>query len=108
MKRYSFTSEDLAKNLVSALAPIDALNPIEWNKLTVTETTHAIKVWGFEDKHIPILDENGMQTFDEDGLPLVDIIKGKTYNIDVVWKGEQPSEWEQYEVFPLTPSHTVS
>ena len=107
MKRYSFTSEDLAKNLVSALAPIDALNPIEWNKLTVTETTHAIQVWGFEDKQVPILDENGVQTFDEDGVPSFDTIKGKTYNVDVMWKGEQPTEWEEYEVNPSTPSHIV-
>jgi hypothetical protein len=107
MKRYSFTSEDLAKNLVSALAPIDALNPIEWNKLTVTETTHAIQVWGFEDKQVPILDENGMQTFDEDGLASFDTIKGLTYNVDIMWKSEQPKEWEQYEVNPSTPSHIV-
>ena len=107
MKRYSFKTKTKAKNLVSALAPIDAEFPIEWNRLTVTETTHAIKVWGFEDKQVPILDENGMQTFDADGLPLFDTIKGLTYNVDISWKGEQPKEWEQYECFPTTPSHIV-
>jgi hypothetical protein len=107
MKRYSFKTKTKAKNLVSALSPIDAEFPIEWNRLTVTEKTHAIKVWGFEDKHIPVLDENGMQTFDEDGVALFDTIKGKTYNVDISWKGEQPTEWEEHEVNPSTPSHIV-
>jgi hypothetical protein len=108
MNRYSFTTKTKAKNLILPLTPIDTENPIEWNKLTVTEKTHGIMVWGFEDKQVPILDAEGMQTFDADGLPLVDIILGTSYNVDVVWKGEQPSEWEQYECFPTTPSHTVS
>ena len=108
MKRYSIPTKTKAKNLILPLAPIDTENPIEWNKLTVTEKTHGIMIWGFEDKRIPILDAEGMQTFDADGEPLVDIIKGTTYNVDVVWKGEQPVKWEQYEVNPLTPSHTVS
>ena len=106
MKRYSIPTKTKAKNLILPLAPIDT--EIEWNKLTVTEKTHAIMIWGFEDKRIPILDAEGMQTFDADGEPLVDIITGTTYNVDVVWKGEAPVKWEQYEVNPLTPSHTVS
>ena len=108
MKRYSIPTKTKAKNLVSALALIDAEHPIKWNKLTVTEKTHGIMIWGFEDKRIPILDAEGMQTFDEDGLPLVNSVKGTKYNVDVVWKGEQPNEWSEFEVFPETPSHTVS
>mgnify|MGYP003632742949 CR=1 FL=1 len=105
MKRYSITTEIKAKNLISALAPIDS--EIEWSELTGTEKTHGIMIWGFEDKVTPILDEDEQPTFDKDGMPLVNVIKGTTYNVDVVWKGEQPTEWEQYEINPLTPSHTI-
>tara|TARA_R110000803_G_scaffold208805_1_gene277786 strand:+ start:951 stop:1253 length:303 start_codon:yes stop_codon:yes gene_type:complete len=100
MKRYSISTKTKALNLLKTLE-------LEQGQ-TVSKDIHGIMVWGFEDKQVPILDEDGMQTFDADGLPLVDIIKGTTYNIDVVWKGEQPSEWEQYEVNPSSPSHTVS
>tara|TARA_R110000803_G_C11903913_1_gene312435 strand:- start:104 stop:424 length:321 start_codon:yes stop_codon:yes gene_type:complete len=106
MKRYSIPTKTKAKNLILPLAPIDT--EIEWDKLTVTEKTHGIMIWGFEDKQIPILDADDMPTFNEDGEPLVDIIEGTTYNVDVVWKGEAPTAWEQYEINPLTPSHTVS
>jgi hypothetical protein len=99
MNRYSFNTEQEALELLDALE-------LEKGQ-TVSKDIHGIMVWGFEDKQVPILDEEGMQTFDADGLPLVDIILGTSYNIDVVWKSEQPSEWEQYEVNPLTPSHTV-
>ena len=100
MKRYSIPTKTKALNLIKTLE-------LEAGQ-TVSKDIHGIMVWGFEDKQVPILDEEGMQTFDADGEPLVDIIKGTTYNVDVVWKGEQPEEWEQYEVNPLTPSHTVS
>ncbi len=30
------------------------------------------------------------------------------YNVDVVWKGEQPNEWSEFEVFPETPNHIFS
>jgi len=99
MNRYSFKTKKRALELVDAL---------ELNGGTVSKDIHGIMVWGFEYKHTPILDENGMQTFDEDDLPLVNSVKGTKYNVDVVWKGEQPTEWEQYEVFPSTPSHTIS
>jgi hypothetical protein len=99
MNRYSFNTEQEALELLDALE-------LEKGQ-TVSKDIHGIMVWGFEDKQVPILDEEGMQTFDADGLPLVDIILGTSYNVDVVWKSEQPSEWEQYEVNPLTPSHTV-
>ena len=100
MNRYSFTTKTKALNLIKkiTLGMEDNLIP----------KIHGIKVWGFEYKQVPILDEDMQPTYDADGLPLVDIIKGTTYNVDVVWKGEQPTEWEQYEVFPNTPSHTIS
>jgi len=65
----------------------------------------------FTDKllvHGTILDEEGMPTFDADGMPLVDIIKGTTYDVDILWKGEQPTAWEQYEINPVTPNHIFS
>ena len=108
MKRYSIPTKTKAKNLILLLALLDTENPIEWNKLTVTETTHGIVVLGFQDKRTPILDIDGMPTFDADGLPLVDIIKGTTYDVDILWKGEQPTAWEQYEINPVTPNHIFS
>ena len=100
MKRYSFNTKTKALELINALE-------LEKGQ-TVSKDIYGIMVWGFEYKQVPILDEDMQPTFDEDGLPLVDIIKGTTYNVDVMWKGEQPTEWEQYEVFPSTPSHTIS
>lgn len=100
MKRYSIPTKTKALELLKTL-------DLKVGQ-TVSKDIHGIMVWGFEDKQVPILDELEQPTFDEDGLPLVDVIKGETYNIDIVWKGEQPSEWEQYECFPTTPSHTVS
>ena len=100
MNRYSFTTKKRALELVDALE-------LEKGQ-TVSKDIFGIMIWGFEYKQVPILDEEGMQTFDDDNNPLFDSVKGKTYNVDVIWKGEQPTEWEQYEVFPSTPSHTIS
>jgi len=92
MNRYSFYTKQEA---------LDLLDALELEKgQTVSKDIHGIMKWGFEDKQVT--------TFDEDGLPLVDIIKGTTYNVDVVWKGEQPNEWSEFEVFPSSPSHTIS
>ena len=100
MNRYSFNTKTKALELINALE-------LEKGQ-TTSKDIHGIMVWGFEYKQTPILDENGMQTFDEDGLPLVDIIKGTTYDVDILWKGEQPTAWEQYECFPTTPNHIFS
>jgi len=100
MNRYSFNTE------AEALELLDALE-LEQGQ-TVSKDIYGIMVWGFEDKQVPILDELEQPTFDEDGLPLVDVIKGTTYNVDVVWKNEPLEEWNEFEVFPSSPSHTVS
>ena len=114
IKRYSINTEQIAKELILLIDNRELLYDnkgveIEqgFNNITVTEKTHGIMIWGFEDKVTPILDEDNIPTFDKDGIPLVDVIKGTTYNVDVAWKGEQPTEWEQYEINPLTPNHTV-
>ena len=100
MKRYSFTTKKRALELLDAL---------ELKKgQTVSKDIHGIMVWGFEYKQTPILDENGMQTFDEDNNPLFDSVKGKTYNVDVVWKNEPLEDWNEFEVNPSSPSHVLS
>ena len=100
MKRYSIPTKTKALNLLKTLE-------LEEGQ-TVSKDIHGIVILGFQDKRIPILDEEGMQTFDADGLPLVDIIKGTTYDVDILWKGEQPTAWEQYEINPVTPNHIFS
>jgi len=100
MKRYSILTKTKALNLIKTLELEE--------KQTVSKDIHGIMIWGFEDKAIPVLDSDGQPTFDTNGFPLVDVIKGLTFNVDVVWKGEQPLKWEQYEVNPSSPSHTVS
>ncbi len=100
MNRYSFTTKTKALNLLKTLE-------LEEGQ-TVSKDIHGIVILGFQDKRIPILDEEGMPTFDADGMPLVDIIKGTTYDVDILWKGEQPTAWEQYEINPVTPNHIFS
>ena len=94
MNRYSFTTEQQAKELIEKLLPTDA--KIEWNQLTVSVFTHGLQIWGFEDKY----------QYDAETKESVLIEKGLTYNVDVVWKSEPPIEWDKYEIFPKTPSHT--
>ena len=100
MKRYSISTKTKALELINALE-------LEQGQ-TVSKDIHGIMVWGFEYKQTPILDENGLQTFDEDNNPLFDSVKGTKYNVDVVWKNEPLEDWNEFEVFPTTPSHTVS
>ena len=100
MKRYSIPTKTKALNIIKTLE-------LEENQ-TVSKDIHGIVVLGFQDKSTPILDEEGMPTFDADGMPLVDIIKGTTYDVDILWKGEQPTAWEQYEINPVTPNHIFS
>ncbi len=100
MKRYSIPTKTKALNIIKTLE-------LEEGQ-TVSKDIHGIVILGFQDKIIPILDEEGMPTFDADGLPLVDIIKGTTYDVDILWKGEQPTAWEQYEINPVTPNHIFS
>jgi hypothetical protein len=92
MKRYSIPTKTKALNLIKTLE-------LE-KEQTVSKDIHGIMIWGFEDRQISVIDKDGVETFK--------IIKGKTYNVDVVWKVEAPVKWEQYEVNPSSPSHTVS
>jgi hypothetical protein len=97
IKRYSIPTEKIAKELILLLS--DEINP------TVTEFTHGIVCLGFQDKRIPILDADWQPTYDADGMPLVDVIKGMTYDVDIFWKAEPLEAFNEFEVEPKTPNH---
>lgn len=88
MNRYSFLTEKLATDLIATLKLKEGQ--------TTSELIAGIQVWGFEDKY----------SFDAETKESVLIEKGTTFNVDVIWKDEQPIEWKQYEIFAKTPSHT--
>ena len=85
IKRYSITSEQIAKDLILLLS--DEINP------TVTEFTQAIVCLGFQD------------VYNKEG----ELIKeGLTYDIDIFWKDEPLEEFNEFEVNPITPNHTFA
>ena len=88
MNRYAFTDEKTALNLLGKLG--------DYSK-GYTDYTHAIVVLGFQDKY----------DIDADGNQIL-IKKATSFDVDVIWKGTQPKEWEAYEVIPATPNHTFS
>jgi hypothetical protein len=98
-KRYSIPTKTKALNIIKTLK-------LEKGQ-TTSKDIHGIIELGFEKKIIPILDADGQPTFDDNGFPLFDIIKGNTFNVDIVWKEEQPLKWKKYEVNPISPSHTI-
>ncbi len=87
IKRYSITSEQIAKDLILLLS--DEINP------TVTEFTHAIVCLGFQDKYL----------YNEETQESELISKGMTYDVDIFWKGEPLDAFNQYIVEPKTPNH---
>lgn len=89
-KRYSLPSEQIAKDLILQLVGED--NDLEFNRITVTDTTHGIVCLGFQHK------------YDEEG-ELVE--ESLTYDVDVAWK-ELNENWLEYEVNPDTPNHKFS
>ena len=93
VKRYSFPSEAKAEELLLKLANEE--NELAFNKLTVTETTHAIVCLEFDDKY-----EYNPET-EESTL----VKEGLTYDVDVFWKDKSGYGWGQYEVSPSTPNH---
>jgi len=106
MKRYAFKTKTTADKYINELMPKDENgNPLF---TTVTDKIQGIMVWGFEKTLIPQLDANGANILDSKGLPIYDIITSPTYNVDVVWKGEQPTKWDTYEINPKTPNHKLA
>lgn len=96
VKRYSFPSEAKAEELLLKLANEE--NELAFNKLTVTETTHAIVCLGFQDKY----------EYDEATDSSVLVESGLTYDVDVFWKDKSAYGWGQYEVSPNTPNHSFA
>lgn len=96
VKRYSFPTEAKAEELLLKLAHEDS--ELAFNKLTVTETTHAIVCLGFDDKY-----EYNPET-EESTL----VKEGSTYDVDVFWKDKSGYGWGQYEVSPNTPNHSFA
>ena len=93
VKQYSFPSEQIAKEMILELAQEE--NELPFNKITVTESTHAIAILGFQDKY----------EFDEETQESVLVKKAEFYDVDVMWKGRSGYGWSSYEVNPETPNH---
>ena len=92
-KRYSFPSEQIAKELILNLLLSESKLPFD--KQTVTESTHGIACLGFQDKYI----------FNEETQENELEHKGLTYDVDIVWKNAPNENWTAYEVTPKTPNH---
>ena len=96
VKRYGFPSEAKAEELLLKLAHEDS--ELAFNKLTVTETTHAIVCLGFQNVY----------EFNQETEENVLVKEGLTYDVDVFWKDKSGYGWGQYEVHPNTPNHSFA
>ena len=95
VKRYSFPTEAKAEELILKLAHEDS--ELAFNKITVTESTHAIVCLGFQDKY----------EYDEATDSSVLVESGLTYDVDIFWKTEIIG-FAEFEVFPNTPDHNFA
>ena len=93
IKQYALPSEEIAKELILALASEE--NELPFNKVTITETTHGIVCLGFQHKY-----EVNLET-DEHIL----VKEATTYDVDVAWKEAPNENWTAYEIEPKTPNH---
>ena len=82
-KKYAFPSEEMARLLISTIG----LNGQYFNQFV-----RGVEIWGFEHK------------YSDDEEPVI-IKEGTTYNVDIGWKVEPFSTFEDYEITPETPSH---
>ena len=96
VKRYSFPSEAKAEELLLKLAHEE--NELAFNRITVTETTHAIVCLGFQNVY----------EFNQETEENVLVKEGLTYDVDVFWKDKSGYGWGQYEVHPNTPNHAFA
>jgi|TARA_R110000823_G_C15732724_1_gene479945 hypothetical protein len=93
IKRYSFSTKEIAQELILKLA--HEKNELAFDKITTTESTYGIVCLGFQDVY----------EYDQETETSVLIKKGLTYDVDIFWKDEENSEWLNYEVNPVTPNH---
>ena len=127
IKRYSMPSEAIAHELVLSLImtkeQIELIKADEestlpdFKNIRVTETTKGIVILGFQDKYIT----------NEETQESELVHKGLTYDVDVVWRTEiitefdertkepytvvvskEPTEWVKFGVTPFTPNHTFA
>ena len=108
IKQYALPSEEIAKELILALAHEE--NELPFNKVTITDTTHGIVCLGFQHKY-----EVNLET-DEHVL----VKEATTYDVDVAWKEinevdedgnvivQTFGEWDKYEIRPKTPNHVFA
>mgnify|MGYP000958250506 CR=1 FL=1 len=96
VKRYSFPSEAKAEELLLKLAHEDS--ELAFNKLTVTETTHAIVCLGFQNVY----------EFNAETEESVLVKEGISYDVDVLWKEEDLEGFAEFEVNPKTPNHAFA
>ena len=96
VKRYSFPTEAKAEELLLKLANKE--NELAFNKLTVTETTHAIVCLGFQNVY----------EYNEETDESVLVKEGLTYDVDVFWKEEDLEGFAEFEVNPKTPNHAFA
>ena len=87
IKRYSFTTEEKAKELITTLE-------LEEGQ-TTSDLIEGIVIWGFEDKY----------EYNEETEEQILISKGETFDVDIYWKLEIPTIWDEFEINPKTPSH---
>lgn len=86
VRRYSFKSEQIAKNLI---------NTLNLKGKSYSNKVRCIYELGFQDKYL----------YNESTQENELISKGMTYDVDIKWFTNQPVEFKQYEVTPLTPNH---
>ena len=96
IKKYSFQTEQQAKNLILLL--VDSDNELEFNKITTTKYTYGIVMLGFQDVY----------QFNEETEESILIKEGLTYDVDIFWKVEPLEEFNQFEVNPKTPNHNFA
>ena len=86
IKKYSFPTEQKAFELI---------NLISEGKPTVTEFTKGIAYLGFQNEY----------EFNEETQESILIKVGETYDVDIFWRVTPFTEFSEYEVNPVTPTH---
>lgn len=93
--------ESLKQTIQTEVAP----NTYEWNGCSVSEIGHICTQWGSVDKTL-----TGCVEWDEEGtcikyesqvVPMEECTQqSPMYAVDILWYGDIPEDFNQYEVFP--------